>query len=64
MLPHPLWLEILGWCLAATSAVASVPQALRTVRSRNSDGLSLTTQLYWVLSWLMWLYYSVRIGAV
>jgi MtN3 and saliva related transmembrane protein len=59
----PGWVEVLGWSLAGVGALASVPQAVRTLTTRNTNGLSLTTQLCWATSWALWLYYACSIGA-
>jgi len=59
----PTVVLLLGWALALTGAVVSVPQALRTLRTGDARGLSLTTQVCWVSSWAMWLSYSLTIMA-
>lgn len=39
------WYEVLGWVLAALSAVPAVAQLVRTVRSRCTDGVSAATHV-------------------
>jgi uncharacterized protein with PQ loop repeat len=49
--------EMLAWCGAALSCLLSVPQAVRTLRSDELDGLSAAT--YWLIfgnavAWAAW----------
>jgi uncharacterized protein with PQ loop repeat len=49
--------EMLAWCGAALSCLLSVPQAVRTLRSDQLDGLSAAT--YWLIfgnaaAWTAW----------
>jgi hypothetical protein len=39
--------ELLAWAGAALSALLCVPQAVRTIRARQLDGVSATT--YWIV---------------
>lgn len=54
---------VLGWTLAAASALTSVPQTVRLLRTRATGGLALATELAWTTSWAMWLWYSLSIAA-
>jgi uncharacterized protein with PQ loop repeat len=49
--------ELLGWFAAGLSCVISLPQVLRTVRSKQLDGISSAT--YWLVlanaaAWSVW----------
>jgi uncharacterized protein with PQ loop repeat len=39
--------EMLGWCGAVLSCVISLPQVMRTIRAKQSDGISAAT--YWLV---------------
>ena len=64
--PRTMWavgVVMLGWALAFTGALVAVPQALRVVRTGDVQGLSVTTQVAWVVSWSLWLTYSLTVHA-
>jgi uncharacterized protein with PQ loop repeat len=39
--------DMLGWCGAVLSCVISLPQVMRTIRAKQSDGISAAT--YWLV---------------
>jgi uncharacterized protein with PQ loop repeat len=57
------WVEILGWCLVATPFITVLPQVIQTIRSKDVNGLSLSSQLSWTASWIMWALYGLSIGS-
>ena len=57
-----VWTAVLGWGLAGAGAAAAVPQIVHLVRTRRVEGLSPTTELMWVPSWALWLWYVIDMG--
>lgn len=53
----------LGYAAAAFTTGAFVPQALHTVRSRDTRGISLWMYLTFTLGVACWLVYGVTLGS-
>ena len=51
--------EIIGYFAALLAALIFLPQMLQTIRSKNTNGLSLPTFILVTLSNSMWLSYGV-----
>ncbi len=49
---------ILGLIAAACTTIAFIPQALKTIRTRNTKDLSLTTYILLVVGIVLWLIYG------
>ncbi|WP_230531597.1 SemiSWEET transporter [Microvirga roseola] len=55
-------LEILGFAAAILTTVCWLPQALRTIRTKDTKSLSLVTQGAFTLGVGLWLVYGVLAG--
>lgn len=54
---------LLGCVLASGSMAIAVPQVVKTLRSRDVAGLSLTSAVGFAAGWSMWLVFSVSISS-
>jgi len=55
--------ELLGFAAAALTTGAFLPQAVKTIRSRNTSGISLAMYVIFTIGVLLWLLYGLRIGS-
>ena len=55
-------LEILGFAAALLTTLCWLPQALRTIRTRDTRALSLVAQSALTTGIVLWLIYGVLIG--
>ncbi len=51
--------ELLGFAAAALTTLCWVPQAVRTIRTRDTRSLSLLTQMAFALGVFLWLTYGL-----
>jgi len=54
--------SVLGWFLATVAILTAWPQAIRLIRTRNSDGVNATTAGFACLSMIAWSGYTYRLG--
>jgi MtN3 and saliva related transmembrane protein len=59
----PAIIESLGFVAAVLGTICWFPQALKTIRTRETRDLSLLTQFGFVLACSLWLTYGVLIGS-
>lgn len=57
-----LGIEILGFTAAILTTVCWLPQALKTLRTRDTRSLSLVTQSTLALGVALWLVYGILVG--
>jgi len=55
--------EMLGFAAAALTTGAFVPQAIKTIRSRNTSGISLAMYVIVTIGIVLWLLYGIRLGS-
>ena len=55
--------ELLGFAAATLTTGAFVPQAIKTIRSRNTSGISLMMYLVFTVGTALWLLYGMRLGS-
>ncbi len=55
-------LEILGFVAAILTTVCWLPQAFRTLRTKDTKSLSLVTQSAFTLGVALWLIYGILAG--
>lgn len=60
-LPPPI--EILGLVAATLTTFCWLPQAVRTIRTRDTRAISLVTQCAFTFGVLLWLIYGIAIGS-
>lgn len=56
-------IELVGSLAASLTTAAFFPQAIKTIRTRETDGLSLTMYLLLVSGVSMWLVYGLLLGS-
>jgi MtN3 and saliva related transmembrane protein len=59
----PAFVESVGTIAAALTTTAFLPQAVRTIRSRQTRDISLWTQLMLFVGNNLWLLYGVFLGS-
>jgi len=56
-------IEILGLFATLLSTIATMPQAIKIIRSGNADDVSLETYIILTISYFVWGYYGYHTGA-
>jgi MtN3 and saliva related transmembrane protein len=54
-----VWVEYIGSLAAACTTLCWVPQALKIIREKQTQGLSLITQIAYTLGIALWLVYGL-----
>ena len=54
--------EIIGYLAASLTTVSFLPQAIMTIKTRDTDSLSLTMYSAFTLGVLFWLIYGIQIN--
>ena len=61
---HPQFIEVVGMVAAVFTTGAFFPQAIKTIRSGETAGLSLAMYLMLVTGVALWLAYGLLIGSL
>ena len=56
--------EVLGVLAGVCTAIAFLPQALQTIRTRNTKGLSLTTYAIYCTGIFLWIVYGAYLESL
>ncbi len=56
--------EIIGYTAAALTTASFLPQALMTLKTRNTDSLSLGMYSAFTLGVLLWMIYGIKINDI
>jgi len=56
--------ETIGYVAAATSTLCWFPQSIRTIRTRDTSGISLVSQSAYTGAIVLWAIYGVMIGSL
>ncbi|MDP3257113.1 MAG: SemiSWEET transporter [Bosea sp. (in: a-proteobacteria)] len=59
----PASIELLGFAAAALTSLCWLPQAWRTIRTRDTRAISLWTQSLFAAGTALWLTYGLHIGS-
>jgi MtN3 and saliva related transmembrane protein len=59
----PLAIEVLGFTAAAFTTFCWLPQALRTIRTRDTRAISLLTNVAFAIGIVLWLGYGLLIAS-
>ena len=59
----PQSIELLGFAAAALTSLCWLPQAWRTIRTRDTKAISLWTQSLFAAGTALWLTYGLHIGS-
>lgn len=62
MLPPPL-IETVGAIAATLTTICWLPQAIRTIRTRETRAISLLTQTIFAIGLALWLVYGIGLGS-
>lgn len=57
------WIELIGSFAATLTTAAFFPQAIKTIRTRETGGLSLMMYLLLVAGVALWMIYGLLIGS-
>lgn len=55
------WISLIGYVAACLTTLSFLPQAIKVISTRNTQGISLLMYGMFVLGVLMWLIYGVLI---
>ncbi len=55
-------MEVIGLFAATLTTACWLPQALKTIRSKDTSGISLVTQMMFTLGVFLWLIYGLYLG--
>ena len=56
-------IEWLGYAAAVLTSIAFVPQALKTIRSRDTSGISLGMYVIFIVGIGFWFLYGLALGS-
>lgn len=54
---------IIGYLAAAGTTISFLPQAIKTIKTKNTSGISLPMYALFTLGTLFWLIYGISIGS-
>jgi MtN3 and saliva related transmembrane protein len=57
------WIDLVGTLAATLTTTAFFPQAIKTIRTRNTSGLSLPMYALLLCGVMMWLVYGIILGS-
>jgi MtN3 and saliva related transmembrane protein len=55
--------ELIGYAAATLTTASFIPQAIMTIRSRNTAGISLGMYVIFTLGVLLWLAYGIAVDS-
>lgn len=59
----PWMIEVIGMAAAIIGTLGWMPQAIKTIKTRDTSGLSLGTNLMLLTTVILWFIYGVAIGS-
>lgn len=59
----PSWVDLVGTTAAVIGTISWLPQSVRTIRTRDTSGLSLWTNLLLFTAVSLWLVYGLALGS-
>jgi MtN3 and saliva related transmembrane protein len=59
----PAQIEIVGYIAALCTTLCWLPQAVRTIRTKDTRAISLVTQAFFALGITLWMVYGVALGS-
>ena len=61
---HAVWIPALGWAAGLASLAAGIPQVLKLLQTRDSDGVSSWTYTLWLALLTFWAAWAYSVHAV
>lgn len=58
------WYDVLGYLLVVAPVIILTPQIIKTIKTQEVEGLSLSSQFAWTLSYVVWMVYALSIGSI
>lgn len=58
------YITIIGYLAAFGTTVSFLPQAIKTIRTKDTSGISLTMYSFFTAGTLLWLTYGILLGAI
>ncbi|HXB29585.1 MAG TPA: SemiSWEET transporter [Puia sp.] len=53
------WVSVIGLCAAVLTSTSFLPQALKTIRSKDTSSISLYMYILFTLGTLLWFIYGI-----
>ncbi|HEY0355598.1 MAG TPA: SemiSWEET transporter [Flavisolibacter sp.] len=53
------WITIVGYMAACATTISFIPQALKTIQTRDTSGISLGMYVVFTIGVLLWLVYGI-----
>ena len=53
------WISVIGLCAAVLTSTSFLPQALKTIRTKDTSSISLSMYILFTLGTLMWFIYGL-----
>ena len=54
---------VIGYLAATGTTISFLPQAIKTIQTKNTSGISLPMYILFTLGTLFWLIYGISIGS-
>lgn len=58
------WIQIAGYTAAAATTISFLPQALHTIKTKETKGISLGMYILYVFGIIMWLTYGIGLNSI
>lgn len=59
-----IWGEVLGYVAGICTAIVFLPQSIQTVKTKNVQGLALSSYIIYNIGMLSWILYGVYLNSV
>ncbi len=56
--------EFLGYLAGICTAIVFLPQTIQTIKTKNVEGMSLTTYIIYCIGMISWILYGVYLSSV
>jgi len=56
--------ELLGYIAGICTAIVFLPQSIETVKTKNVQGLSLSTYIIYAIGMLSWILYGIYLNSI
>jgi len=59
----PVQIELVGYVAALCTTLCWLPQAIRTIRTKDTKAISLITQSFFAIGIVLWLIYGIALAS-